>query len=103
MFLEVSKKKYQKMKELLDKEGIAYTIADNAITKDDLEAYRFQFTKENNPELAAKIYTIYLQASKEVNQPVRRQKWNERYHTLAEEAMGYMTGKNTEETLEYGG
>lgn len=102
MYLEVSKKKYQRMKELLDKDGIAYTVTNGGINSSDLESYRFQLSKTNDADLARKVYTLYIQASKEVGEPVKVKKWNEKYHTAAEEAMGFITGKSSEETIEYG-
>lgn len=64
MYIEVSEKKINKMKEELDKRGISYHVTDCTLPTERARHYHIDFG-ENNPELAYVVQGIYEKISRE--------------------------------------
>lgn len=66
MYIEVSERKIDRMKEELDKINAPYEVTDCTLPQDTDRHYHIALG-ENNPELAYVIQDIYRRISKEIN------------------------------------
>lgn len=124
MFLEISKKKFEKskMRELFENMNIQYEISDCTLPDEKEMMLHIEFSnlsvpqKEKIENLLENIYgedTVnkdrdgngvpdYLD---NIDQPEviekRHRKWDDRMHTAGEETKGFITGANTEEDVTY--
>lgn len=105
MILEVSAKKFEKLKEKLDEAGIQYQISNYSITNNTIQVYRFDFGAID-PELVKEISEIYTKVSDELYKNEQQKghyerTWDKKYHTLGEEIVGQITGQNEQEEYVY--
>lgn len=124
MFLEISKKRFEKskMRELFENMNIQYEISDCTLQDEKEMMLHIEFSnlsapqKEKIENLLENIYgedivnkdrdgngvPDYLD---NIDQPEviekRHRKWDDRMHTAGEEAKGFITGANTEEEVTY--
>lgn len=105
MYLEVSVKKYEKLKEKLDELNIPYTINNYSISNGNVQVYRFDFGALTPPDIK-KITELYENVSEEIYQKETpnghyEKKWDKTYHTPMQEIVGHITGEANEEEYVY--
>lgn len=105
MYLEVSAKKMEKLKERLDNANIQYQITNYSINNNKIQVFRFDFGSLD-PEMIKTISNIYTKLTDELSKQVEpvghyEKTWNKKSHTLGEEITGYLTGQNEQEEYVY--
>lgn len=117
MFVEVSRKKYEELKEMLKEMGIDFEASDCTLPGDKEQMVHVEIAgpKILTTQQVQQINQIFgvatLTEDKDGNgrpdyldaEPQyverRHRKWDDKMHTLGQEALGYFTGKSTEETV----
>lgn len=115
MFAEITEESWKKLKEKLDSKGYAYEVSDCTLPGDSQPHVHIEFSHigmEKATEIANYIDTAYVIAAQEAKvqeqeedketSPRKERHWDDKYHGIIGEAVGFMTGKNMEETDEYG-
>lgn len=120
MFIEVSKKTFEKLKKKLDEMGIEYTVSDCKLPNEKNEMVHLETSGLDHEQVKAinDFVAVYGEQEMTIDRdgdgvadlyqkepPVltekRHRKWDDRMHTLGEEAIGEITGANREEEVTY--
>ena len=117
MFIELTEEAYEKFKPYLERNNFEYTVSDCTLPTDSIKHYHIDFgaiAVETARQIALQVDSAYFGVAKEsvlaekaaieaeLDRPkeIRKRKWDEKSHTVAEEAYGFVTGANVEETVE---
>lgn len=111
MFVEMSLQAWEKLKKRLEEKGItSYTVSDCTMKNDHTQYVHIDFgvlSKETIKNIAKDLDVSYEELAQESKEnlggvtEVRKRKWDESYHMPGTEAMGFLTGANTEEEVTY--
>lgn len=94
MYINVDSKKKQQIIKKLEEMEIPYEIKENTIPGEKIQSFEITLKRD----LSDSEFSELNRAVAKIKQ-TRHRKWDDRHHTLKEEAVGWFTGKNTEEEV----